>query len=185
MRAAGGLGDDIIAAARRGESAALTALYEAYSAPVLGYVRGLGVADPEDTLGEVFVSVVRNIATFRGGEADFRRWLFTIAHRRVVDAHRLRARDQEHPTDPSMLPDVQTATDAVDEVAARLSTSSATQALEQLTDDQREVILLRVVADLSVADTAEILGKKPGAIKTLQRRALASLRRLLILPAVS
>ena len=181
----GGLGDDVIAAAGRGESSALTALYETYSASVLGYVRGLGVADPEDTLGEVFVSVVRNIATFRGDEADFRRWLFTIAHRRVVDAHRRRARDHDQPTDPSMLPDVQSATDAVDEVAARLSSSSATQALEQLTDDQREVILLRVVADLSVADTAEILGKQPGAIKTLQRRALASLRRLLILPAVS
>jgi len=57
--------------------------------------------------------------------------------------------------------------------------------LDQLTEDQREVILLRVVADLSVADAAEILGKQPGAIKTLQRRALASLRRLLILAAVS
>ena len=66
-----------------------------------------------------------------------------------------------------------------------LSSTAAAQALAQLTPDQREVILLRVVADLSVADAAEVLGKQPGAIKTLQRRALASLRRLLILAAVS
>ena len=63
--------------------------------------------------------------------------------------------------------------------------SRARQAVDELTQDQRAVILLRVIADLSVADTAAVLGKQPGAVKTLQRRAFAALRRSLILMAVS
>jgi RNA polymerase sigma-70 factor (ECF subfamily) len=177
-------GDELVAAAKRGDAGALEALYEAYAGRVSGYVRGLGVPDPEDTVSEVFVSVVRDLKRFEGNEADFRRWLFTVAHRRAVDAHRQRTRRREDPTDPAALPDIRSRGDAIDEATARLA-ADATGLLDQLTEDQREVILLRIVADLSVADAAEILGKQPGAIKTLQRRALASLRRLLILTAVS
>jgi RNA polymerase sigma factor (sigma-70 family) len=185
LAAGGGPDRDIVAAAQRGEPGALEALYGTYAPRILGYVRGLGVPEPEDTLSEVFVSVVRGLATFRGDETDFRRWLFTIAHRRAVDAHRQRGRRREDPADPVTLPERSTGDESISEVTARLSPTTAMQALDRLTPDQREVILLRVIADLSVADAAEVLGKQPGAIKTLQRRALASLRRLLILAAVS
>jgi RNA polymerase sigma factor (sigma-70 family) len=178
-------GNDVVAAAQSGDAGAFEALYDTYVARVLGYVRGLGVDEPEDTVSEVFVSVVRSLPTFRGDEADFRRWLFTIAHRRAVDAHRRRSRRKEQPTDPSMLPDLATHDDVTAAVNTQLSSTAASEALAQLTPDQREVILLRVIADLSVADAAEVLGKQPGAVKTLQRRALASLRRLMILAAVS
>lgn len=177
--------EDLVAAAQHGDQQALEALYDAYAARVLGYVRGLGVPDPEDTVSEVFVSVVRGLANFRGDEGDFPAWLFTIAHRRAVDAHRRRSHRREETTDPTILPELEPVLDALDEVNTRLSPSAATEALARLTADQRAVILLRVVADLSVAEAAAVLGKKPGAIKTLQRRALASLRRLLILAAVS
>jgi RNA polymerase sigma-70 factor (ECF subfamily) len=185
MARGGEPGDDLVAAAQRGEPGALEALYETYVGRVAGYVRGLGVPDPEDTVSEVFVSVVRGLGRFRGDEADFRRWLFTIAHRRVVDVRRAQARRPERPTDPTEFPEVATSRQEIDEATTRVDAADATRALEGLTDDQREVILLRVIADLSVADAADILGKQPGAIKTLQRRALASLRRLLILAAVS
>jgi RNA polymerase sigma-70 factor (ECF subfamily) len=178
-------GDELVAAARRGDAGALEALYTTYVDRVAGYVRGLGVPDPDDTVSEVFVSVVRDLKRFTGDEVDFRRWLFTVAHRRAVDAHRKRARRREQTTDPAELSTVGPAPDALEDATARLAASDATELLDHLTDDQRAVILLRVVADLSVADAAEILGKQPGAIKTLQRRALASLRRLLILTAVS
>ena len=179
------LDEDLVAAAQRGDQGALESLYDAYAARVLGYVRGLGVPDPEDTVSEVFVSVVRGLAKFRGDEADFPAWLFTIAHRRAVDAHRQRSHRREDAMDPTTLPELEPTLDVLDEVNSRLSPSAATEALARLTADQREVILLRVVAGLSVAEAAEVLGKKPGAIKTLQLRALASLRRLLILAAVS
>lgn len=177
-------GDELIAAARRGDPGALEALYETYVRQVTGYVRGLGVDDLEDVVSEVFVSVVRGLHRFEGNESDFRRWLFTIAHRRAVDAHRTRSRRREQPTDPQALPGAGGSwrADGPDEQA---DVGELTRLLDRLTPDQREVILLRIVADLSVADTAKVLGKQPGAVKTLQRRALASLRRLLVVPTVS
>jgi RNA polymerase sigma-70 factor (ECF subfamily) len=174
-------GEDLLAAARAGEPGALEALYEAYVNRVSGYVRGLGVTDLEDTVSEVFVAVVRGLPRFKGDEADFRRWLFTIAHHRAVDAHRTRTRRREDPTDPGTMPDL----GVRDDTDRRADANDLANLLDQLTPDQREVILLRIIADLSVADTAEVLGKQPGAIKTLQRRALASLRRLIVMSAVS
>jgi RNA polymerase sigma-70 factor, ECF subfamily len=177
----------LVSAAKRGDRAAFAALYERYSARVLGYLRGLGVPEPEDTLGEVFVSVVSSIGGFEGDEEGFRAWLFTIAHRRAMDAHRRRARRPEVPTDPQAMPEeLRGSVDDTDAIADRLGPGSrARQAVDRLTDDQRAVVLLRIIGDLSVAETAEVLGKQPGAVKTLQRRALAALRRSLILMAVS
>jgi RNA polymerase sigma-70 factor, ECF subfamily len=178
--------EELVAAAQHGDRTAFGALYERYSARVLGYVRGLGVSEPEDTLGEVFVSVVRDIGAFAGDEAGFRRWLFTIAHRRAVDAHRARSRRPEDPTDPAGLPDDGATNDAPDADLDQLGLGPPVrQAVDLLTEDQRAVVLLRIVADLSVADTAAVLGKQPGAVKTLQRRALAALRRSLTLMSVT
>lgn len=177
----------LIRAAQLGDRAAFGSLYERYAPRVLGYVRGLGVPDPEDTLGEVFVSVVRDIRSFSGDEDGFRRWLFTIAHRRAMDAHRERSRRREDAIDPQgLLDEGAMADDVADVVVERCGSGSrARQAVELLTEDQRAVILLRIIADLSVADTAAVLGKQPGAVKTLQRRALAALRRSPILMAAS
>jgi RNA polymerase sigma factor (sigma-70 family) len=180
-------GEFLLDAAKRGNKDGFSAIYEFYAPSVLGYVRGLGVIDPEDTVGEVFVSVVRDIGNFEGDGEGFRRWLFTIAHRRAMDAHRKSARRPEVSMDPHALPqhqstDVDLAEAAVDRIGLG---GEARAALALLTEDQRAVVLLRIIADLSVADTAAVLGKQPGAIKTLQRRALAALRRTLIPTPVS
>ncbi len=177
----------LAAAAQRGDRDAFAALYDAYAARLLGFVRGLGVPDPEDTVGEIFVSVVRDIGAFEGDDEAFGRWLFTIAYRRAVDAHRVQARRREDPIDPRALPDERAMVgDFVDSLIDRVGEGSrARRAIELLTADQRAVVLLRIVADLSVAETAAVLGKQPGAVKTLQRRALAALRRSLIVLAVS
>ena len=179
--------DGLVAAAQRGDREAFAAIYDLYVARLLGFVRGLGVPDPEDTVGEIFVSVVRDLESFEGDDEAFGRWLFTIAYRRAMDAHRAQARRHEDPTDPVALPDGRTqAVDFVDELVERVGLGArAREAVDRLTDDQRAVVMLRVIADLSVADTAEVLGKQPGAVKTLQRRALAALRRSLIILAVS
>lgn len=179
--------EGLVAAAQADDRDAFGALYERFAPSVLGYLRGLGVPDPEDTLGEVFVSVVRDIHRFEGDGDAFRRWLFTIAHRRAVDAHRARSRRREDLIDPRSLPDEKSATtDLADSVVDRVGLGAdARAAVEQLTEDQRAVILLRIIGDFSVADTATVLGKQPGAVKTLQRRALAALRRSLVLLAVS
>jgi RNA polymerase sigma factor (sigma-70 family) len=172
--------------ARRGDLDALDRLYRRYSPSVLGYLRGLGVRDAEDVTGEVFVSVVGGLSNFSGSDDDFGSWLFTIAHRRAVDSFRRRSRRRETLTDPVDLREAAPSIDDVaDDVAARVTFAPLVHALEQLTRDQRAVILLRAVADQSIAEVAAILGKEPGAVKALQQRAVAALKRALTVEAVS
>jgi DNA-directed RNA polymerase specialized sigma24 family protein len=73
-----------------GESPAPDAadLYRRLAPPVLGYLRSQGVADADDLLGEIFLQVVRDLSRFRGDDAALRRWVFTIAHHRIVDTRR-------------------------------------------------------------------------------------------------
>lgn len=175
-----------LARAQGGDEAALEALYRAHAPTVLGYLRGLGVPDPEDTAGEVFVALVRDLGRFSGDDDAFRRWLFTIVHRRAVDAHRRRARRREDCTDPAALRALSLVSpDVAHQVATRVTLEPVVRAVDSLTPDQRAVVLLRVVGDLSIADTAAVLGKEVGAVKALQRRAVAALQRAISLRAVS
>ncbi len=151
----------------------LESLYRELAPAVLGYLRGSGAAEPEDLLGDVFVAVIRGLPNCGDDPAAIRRWVFTVAHHRLVDERRrLMTRARDVAFDAQHEP---SADDCYDEVINRISASPAVRALETLTPDQRSVVLLRDVADLSVADTAHVLGKKPGAIKTTHRRALAAL----------
>ena len=179
---------DVIAAARLGEPWALEAIYADLAAPVLGYLRGQGLREPEDAASEVFVGVVRGLERFRGDERDFRTWVFSIAHRRVIDERRRLARRREEPVDPVDLagPLAGSRTgDAEAEGLDRLGTRWALAALATLSPDQRAVVTLRVLADLSVEQVAAVLGKSLGAVKSLQRRALAALARNLEREGVS
>lgn len=180
------LSDEAIAAARRGDSWALEAMYRAYAPQVLGYLRGQRVPEPEDVTGDVFVSVVRKLPSFVGGEVEFRSWLFTIAHRRAVDAFRRGNRRRENPAEPAGLGEgIDSGDDIAERVATMVTLTPLVAALDSLTRDQRAVVLLRVIADLSIAETAAILDKNLGAVKTLQRRAIAALQRCLSMKAVS
>lgn len=136
---------------------------------MLAYLRAQRVGDPEDLLGEVFLQVARDINRFSGDAASLRRWVFAIAHNRVLDARRRAARrpqmtDGVVPDLPSRPPP-----DPID--------PALLQALESLTADQREVILLRFVADLSLDDVARVTKRKVGAVKALQHRGLENLGR--------
>jgi RNA polymerase sigma factor (sigma-70 family) len=148
-------------------------LYRELAPAVLGYLRGSGAAEPEDLLGDVFVAVLRGLPNCGGDPAAVRRWVFTVAHHRLIDERRRRTtRSRDVVLDLEHEP---AAEDCYDDMLNRVSASPAVRALEQLTSDQRAVVLLRDVADLSVADTAHVLGKKAGAVKTTHRRALAAL----------
>lgn len=175
-------------AARRGEPAALEAIYRELATPVLGYLRSQGVREPEDAASEVFVGVVRGLDRFRGDEADFRTWVFSIAHRRAIDERRRLGRRKESLVDPTELigPLAGSSTGDVEhEAMEQLGTGWALNALHSLSADQRAVVTLRVLADLSVLQVAAVLGKTPGAVKALQRRALMALARNLDREGVS
>ena len=109
-------------------------------------------------------------------EESFLAWLFRIARNSVVDHHRRRAVRDHLPLDEKLLP---THSGPEAPVEARLTQERLRQAIPKLTDDQQQVIILRFIEGLSHAETARVLGKSEGAIKALQRRGLASLRRIL------
>lgn len=156
--------------------------YARYWQIVVGYLRGQGARDPEDLAGDVFVGVVRNLDRFEGDEAAFRSWLLVIAHRRLVDQRRATARrpvDIREPLQIAELLDGVAAGDAEDEPLRNLETARVIGALDRLTDDQRTVVLLHAVGDLSLPQIAEVMGKRLGAVKSLHHRGLAAAARAL------
>ena len=149
-----------------------------------GYLRAQGISDSSDLTSDVFVAVLTRLPSFQGSEEQFRSWVFTIAYRRVVDEWRTRARRDAPVAAPS--PAESSSAAAAEDVAlARLGDERVAALLATLTPDQRQVLALRVVADLSLEQVAELLGKPVGAVKALQHRALATLRRTIAGQAVS
>jgi RNA polymerase sigma factor (sigma-70 family) len=145
--------------------------YIAYAPSVRAYLRGQRVPDVDDVLSEVFLQVARSLPRFRGADDEVRPWIFTIARNRVVDDHRRRMRRPRVAAAP--VPDRPAAPtdDAVD--------PELLEALAQITSEQREVVLLRFVADLPLEDVAAITDRSIGAVKSMQHRALAELARIL------
>jgi RNA polymerase sigma factor (sigma-70 family) len=180
--------DTVLAAARTGAGWARTRLYEWLAPAVAGYVRSQGIADPSDVTSDVFVAVLTRLPSFEGTEEQFRSWVFTIAYRRVVDEWRTRSRRDSvmaatASATAAAMPS--TAASAEDGALARLGDERVAELLATLTPDQRQVLALRVVADLSLEQVAELVGKPVGAVKALQHRALAGLRRSMTDKAVS
>ena len=182
------LGDtfsSVLTAARAGGEWAWTRIYDDLAPVVLGYLRARGAREPEDVLGEVFVQTVRDLEFFEGDEKAFRSWVFTIAHHRLVDEGRHSSRRPVEPMPPDELEEALGVGDAEREALARLGMDRVRSLLAVLTPDQQDALLLRIVADLSVDQTAAVMGKRPGAVKALQRRALAALRKEILKEGVS
>lgn len=153
------------------------ALYRAVAPAVLGYLRAQGVTDPEDLLMDVFVTVIRDLDGIQGDDDAVRRWVFSIAHHRVIDQRRWQARRTR--LDNAELDRLTGTTEAAETAATLGPDPQLVAALARLTDDQRAVLGLRLVADLPIDDVARILHKRPDAIKALQRRATERLATLL------
>lgn len=168
--------DDVHRAALDHDPAACRWLYDRYAGRVYGYLRAQGSIEPEDLTSEVFLRVFDRLAQFSGDEANFRSWLFTIAHRILVDDARRRQR-RPRTTVLNVAAESFTAGDVEREALANVGSEWADDLLASLPPDQRAVVALRVTADLSLEQVAAILDKRVGAVKSLQHRALAALRR--------
>jgi RNA polymerase sigma factor (sigma-70 family) len=169
--------DTVVAAASRGEPWARDELYRQWSPSVASYLRSQGVRDVVSLTNDVFVQVLRDLPRFEGTVRSFRSWLFTIAHGRLVDERRRDARRASLVIRPIAQLDQGPVGDAEDDALAALGDGRVEELLAVLSPDQRDVLLLRVVADLPIEQVAIMLGKPPGAVKALQHRALAALRR--------
>jgi RNA polymerase sigma-70 factor (ECF subfamily) len=162
---------DVLDAARGGEEWAITALWRTYQPALLRYLRSSCGGAAEDVASEVWLSIGGKLSKFKGEEPEFRAWLFTLARRRTIDQHRRTARA---PLPVAELPEA--AIDQLDaEVERRQALDEALRLLERLSQDQREVLLLRVVAGLEVDQVAEMMGKRPGTVRVLHHRALKQL----------
>ena len=169
----------LLDAARAGSGSALRRLWEWLNPPVAGYLRSQGVLDSEAATNEVFFRCFDRLDRFAGTGTGFRSWVFTIAHNLVIDERRRAARrPQSRPTaDVRKLERRGGDTEA--EALARLDLANTGELLGLLTEPQRDVVFLRVIAGLDVAETASVLGRAPGAIKALQHRGLSALRAIL------
>ncbi|MCP3977097.1 MAG: RNA polymerase sigma factor [bacterium] len=164
----------VLAAAQEGAEWAWTTLYHSLAGQLAGFARAKGAPEPDDVVGEVLHDVARNIQSFEGTEANFRSWVFTIAHNRLVDQWRKAGKRQHHISPPAG-----TAASAEHEALQVSTQGPAFRALESLTDAQRTVMLLRTIADLSLEQVAEVMGTNRNSVKALQHRAVRQLRKIL------
>ena len=159
---------DVLAAAKDGDDDAITVLYRALNPLLLRYFKANAARVAEDLAQETWLSSAPRLRSFEGDEQQLRTWLFTVARRRLVDHWRALGRRVSEVHD-----EVEPATAPGDEPSARIVGDAAIAELTAgLTDEQREVIVLRVVAGLSVDEVAAIVDKSPGAVRVIQHRAI-------------
>ncbi|MGH2451011.1 MAG: RNA polymerase sigma factor [Candidatus Limnocylindria bacterium] len=172
--------EELLAAAQRGEEQALAALYRRFQPSLLAYLRTQRSDQAEDLASETWIAAARGLRRFRGDGGDFRRWIFTIARRRLVDLGRGEARRPSTIRAPDdSLAVLRESPDAATEALESLATRQALEKVASLPPDEAEVVVLRVIAGLSAKDVASITGRSPGAVRVLQHRALRRLASLL------
>jgi RNA polymerase sigma-70 factor (ECF subfamily) len=150
-------------------------VYRTLAPAVVSYLRAHGIDDPEAVSQDVFLAVLPRIGGIRGGEDGVRTLIFSIAHARAVDHHRARAR--KPPTvvfEPAK--DSRAVASAEELAVTRSGDDDILSILSLLSEDHREVLLLRVLADMPLERVATVMGKSVGAVKQLQRRALLALK---------
>ena len=166
---------EVLAAARARAPWALEALYRDLSGPVTGYLGLHGAAEPDDVASEAFISVLTGLESFNGDEDGFRAWVFTIAHRRLVDERRRAGRRPATTGDGEAALLERSGGDAEEDALAALGAQRVRDLCSRLSPDQRSVLLLRVLGDLSLEQVAAVVGRSPAAVKGLQRRGLLAL----------
>jgi len=177
---------DLLDRARAGEDSAWASLYRDLAPQIRGYLRARGAMEPDDLLGEVFLQVVRDLGSFSGGRREFGAWVFTIAQHRLLDDARHAKRHPSVPASDEVLEENLPTLDGAEHDALRSLSAEAVRGLVAgISPDQRSVLLLRVVGDLSLEEVARVTGKTLGAVKALQHRGLAAVKREMSPHAVS
>ena len=165
-----------LADARAGQPTAWVELYDSLAPILHSYLRHQSLDDPEDVAGETLLQVVRDIDRFEGDERQFRSWALAIAHHRMLDARRARRRRPVDPVPDEQLRGSATTDTTSSPVIEATGWADVHALLDRLTDEQREVVVLRVVNELSLDETARVLGRTVGSVKALQHRAFSALR---------
>jgi RNA polymerase sigma-70 factor (ECF subfamily) len=168
----------LIELAKQGKESAIVELYRRNVDVIYRYVRAR-VCDhlvAEDLTAQVFLRALEALPSYQITDKPFCAWLYRIAWARIADYFRRQGRRQE-----VALTETLPAGDPLpgEGLEAEMEWATAVDLVAQLTDDQQDVIMLRFIGEMSLAEVAETLGKTPGAVKSLQHRALATISRLL------
>lgn len=169
--------EQLVSRAQAGDRDALEELYLQHFDRIYSYLH-MTVGnrhDAEDLTTQTFLRMLESIGRFRWGTAPFSAWLFRIAHNLAMDHFRARRRwqlEEEVPEPPGAVE-----SSAEDQTIRELATESMLELIEELSDEQRQVLILKFVFDFSNVEAATVLDKSEGAVKSLQHRALASLQK--------
>ena len=153
----------------------MASLWTELNPPLERYLRALVGQSAQDVASETWLQAARDLPGFRGDAAGMRVWLFRMARNRAVDELRRAGRRREdlvaEPVEPRGTP----MPDAAAQAEERLATRRALALVAGLPPDQAEAVLLRVVAGLDAKQCAQILGKRPGAVRVAAMRGLRNL----------
>jgi RNA polymerase sigma-70 factor, ECF subfamily len=165
----------VLEAAQRGDERAFAVLWRELQPAVLRYLKVAAPEAAEDLAAETWLSVIRGLARFRGDEPGFRALVFTAARHRALDWRRQSSRRQAEVVPIEDLVDRPAPDDPAEAVLEAQSTRAALALIAELPRNQAEVVTLRMVAGLDVTQVARIVGKRPGAVRTLTHRGLRRL----------
>jgi RNA polymerase sigma-70 factor (ECF subfamily) len=170
----------VVERAQRGDPEAFRVLYRDIQPRLLRYLHALAGQDAEDIAAETWLQITRDLPAFTGDYDHFRGWTATIARHRALDHLRATARRPPQTTIPA---DDLAARPAADDTAQSaidaLATDAALALIATLPPDQAEAVLLRAVLGLDARTAAQVLGKRPGAVRTAAYRGLRTLERCL------
>jgi RNA polymerase sigma-70 factor, ECF subfamily len=161
----------ILVAAQAGADWALAALYSEFQPRLFRYFLAQAPAEADDLAAEVWIDAANGLRRFEGDESALGRWLFTIAHRRLVDFRRRSARRLEVQLSLETLSGNVSSAEWMPEPADE----AAIALLATLPPAYAEIVLLRVVGGFDSSEVAEIVGRKPGTVRVMQKRALERL----------
>jgi len=178
------LGDrfaEVLERAQGGDVEAFAELYRQTQPMLVRYLRVTTGQQAEDIASQTWVRVIESLGSFEGPEPGFRRWVVAIGRNIWIDELRRSGRRPEELV--AETPERPDDTDRVDPALvaqARLSTEAALALVATLPPDQAEMVGLRVLVGLDVAEVAELVGKSPGAVRVAVHRGLRRLRERLV-----
>ncbi len=174
--------EELLAAAQEGDADAFAEIWRATHPMLVRYLRVQAGSDADDLASQTWLRVMEALTSFVGSEPQFRRWVVTIGRHLHLDHARGRARRPETVVDD--VADLETGSqpDAAHLVEERMSTDQALRMIASLPAAQAEMVMLRVVLGMEVADVAAIVSKRPGAVRVAVHRALRTLEEQLSRP---
>ena len=169
---------EALRAAQKGDEDAFALIWREFQPGLLRYLKVKAAPAAEDLAADVWIRVIGALRDFKGDEADFHAWLFTVARNRLTDWYRASERRVEFigATNLAVMPASNNVEAEADEISG---TDKAVALIASLPTDQGEAVMLRVVAGLDVSHVATIMEKSPGAVRVLCHRGLRRLEQIL------